>query len=380
MSPRDLMDVVAELKFERDDRRSPDNKRRGRFQAGWEDATIRGQVYTDEVLSQLTWQNLGHRLGIHYGARDVTEIREIFESLAAIYRESGHDDRKRLRIFGEIEGVEVGDTFATRKDLAASGVHIPPQAGTSYSQTEGADSIVVSGGYEDDEDFGRTIIYTGHGGNNPSTGRQIADQEFTRGNRALALNKSEGLPVRVVRGATGRSRYAPKKGYRYDGLFFVDDYWHDLGKSGHKIYRYRLIQEEPRTLEQAGPNAPVHRRATTTQRIVRNTAVGTAVKKLHLHRCQICGLALETPTGPYAEAAHIRPLGRPHNGPDTISNVLCLCPNHHIQLDCGAISIGDDLRILGGEGKLRTASGHSLNAEHLEYHSDHIYLPADQSD
>jgi hypothetical protein len=37
------------------------------------------------------------------------------------------------------------------------------------SQT-GAESIVVSGGYEDDEDHGDTIIYTGHGGNDPQTG------------------------------------------------------------------------------------------------------------------------------------------------------------------------------------------------------------------
>ena len=33
------------------------------------------------------------------------------------------------------------------------------------------------------------------------------------------------------------------------------------------------------------------------------------------------------------EAAHIRPLGAPHNGPDTLDNTLCLCPNHHVPFD-----------------------------------------------
>lgn len=42
------------------------------------------------------------------------------------------------------------------------------QAGISGSGEEGADSVVVSGGYEDDEDYGDVIVYTGHGGNDPT--------------------------------------------------------------------------------------------------------------------------------------------------------------------------------------------------------------------
>ena len=36
---------------------------------------------------------------------------------------------------------------------------------------------------------------------------------------------------------------------------------------------------------------------------------------------------------PIAIGAHIKDLGRPHNGPDTEENVLCLCPNHHALFD-----------------------------------------------
>ena len=43
-------------------------------------------------------------------------------------------------------------------------------AGISGAERDGADSIVVSGGYEDDEDYGNVIVYTGAGGNDPSSG------------------------------------------------------------------------------------------------------------------------------------------------------------------------------------------------------------------
>jgi putative restriction endonuclease len=45
----------------------------------------------------------------------------------------------------------------------------------------------------------------------------------------------------------------------------------------------------------------------------------------------------------YAEGAHVRPLGRPHLGADHLENLLCLCPNHHTQLDIGGLWITDDM-------------------------------------
>ena len=103
------------------------------------------------------------------------------------------------------------------------------------------------------------------------------------------------------------------------------------------------------------------------------------VKQLHEHTCQICGLRLITPTGPYAEAAHIRPLGRPHDGPDTADNILCLCPNDHVLFDTGAvwISDNDEVRVTRGGGERRLSNcGLVLNTacrfEHLRYHREHI--------
>ncbi|MFD8615387.1 HNH endonuclease, partial [Streptomyces sp. NPDC059631] len=75
----------------------------------------------------------------------------------------------------------------------------------------------------------------------------------------------------------------------------------------------------------------------------------------------------------YSEGAHIRALGSPHNGPDTTSNVLCLCPNCHVMLDAGAIVIEDDLTVIrGGQpaGTLRTASRHTIDLECVRHHRE----------
>jgi putative restriction endonuclease len=79
--------------------------------------------------------------------------------------------------------------------LSNAGVHRATQAGICGSGSLGAESIVVSGGYEDDEDFGRSIVYTGQGWRDPNTGRQIADQQLTRGNKALAVIAMTGFPI-----------------------------------------------------------------------------------------------------------------------------------------------------------------------------------------
>ena len=76
------------------------------------------------------------------------------------------------------------------------------------------------------------------------------------------------------------------------------------------------------------------------------------------------------------EGAHIRPLGAPHDGPDTPDNILCLCPNHHVLFDQGAFHLGDDLVLIGLGGRLRTIKGHTINPIHHAYHRHHMGLPS----
>jgi putative restriction endonuclease len=282
------------------------------------------------------------------------------------------------RVFGHIPGCPPGTTFESRSDLARAGVHRPTQAGISGAGREGADSIVLSGGYEDDKDDGEEIIYTGHGGRDQRTGHQVSDQLLTRGNLALVYSQLHGLPVRVIRGASHRSPYSPHYGYRYDGLYRVDDHWRERGKSGFTIWRYRLtkLAEEriaKRFAEEQEEYAPAKRQESTVLRIVRDTIQAKIIKELYEYRCQICGIRLESAAGPYAEAAHIRPLGTPHNGPDTIDNLLCLCPNHHVLFDYGSIAIDDDFTLRGIVGQLIVKPEHTINLEHIRYHRVHYF-------
>jgi putative restriction endonuclease len=234
----------------------------------------------------------------------------------------------------------------------------------------GAESIVLSGGYADDEDYGEIIIYTGFGGRDPGSSRQVADQAFTSQNQALVTSALQGLPLRVVRGSGQQSPFSPPSGYRYDGLFRVDRYWQERGRDGFLICRYRLVAEriEVPAPPESATGGSTKRIETNVQRIVRDTALGREVKRLHNYCCQVCGIRLECAGGPYAEAAHIRPLGRPHNGPDDVANLLCLCPNHHVLFDNGVFAITDGLDLMGLPGRLAVVRGHNLDAEHLRFH------------
>jgi putative restriction endonuclease len=146
------------------------------------------------------------------------------------------------RTFGHIPGYPEGSCFGSRVELSQTGLHRPLIAGISGSGRLGANSVVLAGGYEDTEDFGAEILYTGHGGRDPETGRQVAHQTLTRGNLALACNVHSGVPVRVLRGARQHSPYAPVAGYRYDGLYRVVGYWRAVGKAGFSIWRFRLVK------------------------------------------------------------------------------------------------------------------------------------------
>ena len=54
--------------------------------------------------------------------------------------------------FGHSDQYEVGSIFDSRKALSDAGIHGPPMHGIWGRQREGACSIVMSGGYEDDID------------------------------------------------------------------------------------------------------------------------------------------------------------------------------------------------------------------------------------
>ncbi|HEV8503961.1 MAG TPA: YDG/SRA domain-containing protein [Chitinophagaceae bacterium] len=284
--------------------------------------------------------------------------------------------------FGGIEGVEEGTSFLDRKALRMAGIHLALVAGIDGNPEIGASSVVLNGGYVDDSDLGDQIIYTGHGGNDPNSKKQVSDQSWDApGNKALLVSEMHGLPIRVTRGYKLKSNFSPKSGYRYGGLYRVADHFEEKGKDGFMICRYRLEKIEPFNTKPGDPiktfssgSDDPGKSQVTFLRTVRDTKLSREIKELYEYKCQVCGIEISVRGVAYAEGAHIRPLGKPHNGKDKSTNIICLCPNHHVMFDKGIFSIGKNLHLVGLKGKLNLHVDHKLDEDNLAYHEEHIYI------
>jgi predicted restriction endonuclease len=124
----------------------------------------------------------------------------------------------------------------------------------------------------------------------------------------------------------------------------------------------RLLATPPMQAVDFHDAAEPERRGTIVNRIIRDTAMTRELKQRYQNRCQICLSAFHLENGvTYSEAHHIRPLGEPHNGPDTEDNILILCPNHHAQCDFCAIKL-----VLTSLDRL---PDHIIDEAHIDYHN-----------
>ena len=331
------------------------------------------------------------------------------------------------RVIGHIDGVVPGEVFPRRAQVRAAKLHGDNMRGISrLKDVDGiyvADAIVLNGGYVDDEDGWTWIQYTGA---SPDKDKAKDGKTLLRSqsweypdNAALKLSFDRGHPVRIIRGPKGDRRYSLPQEYRYDGLYKITAVRTALSKSpapdGSPIEICQfdlerlpdpeqeltpverqiaevLVQQEELLDEEGGVQQGEQgdggfqgeekfptTRATRIQRIVRDAAAARRVKELYDHECQICGVRLVGPDAkPYSEGAHIRPLGKPHHGPDVERNILCLCPNCHVRLDMGAIVIEEDWSIVVRAGipgenvraKLKTDVKHKVHEEYVRYHRE----------
>lgn len=289
--------------------------------------------------------------------------------------------------------VPIGTEFASREDVAKAGLHNPLQAGI-HPQFEGAraESIVISGGYRDDEDLGDVIIYTGQGGQ--KNGVQVQDQVIEKGNRALVRAQLDGTPVRVIRGHKGDPRFSPASGYRYDGLYQVRNHWFKQSIDGPLVIQFELVAIDYGILSAARTpsgtvapplgNASPDRRPRTSSAVVRDQQNVDWIKSHYENTCQVCRIQLMTDAGPISVGAHIQGLGRPFNGPDLVENMLCLCHNCHAIFDSGSFFIDDDCESIRwihspiGKSdsrefkKLLRKKGHEIGVEFVKYHRQFI--------
>ncbi len=100
--------------------------------------------------------------------------------------------------------------------------------------------------------------------------------------------------------------------------------------------------KEPKIKYFDGNESP-ERRDYTVSRIIRDTDLSRRLKEQHNNTCQICSEQLQIKADRfYSEAHHIKPLGQPHNGPDTEDNIIIVCPNCHVLLDNFKIKLNNE--------------------------------------
>lgn len=158
------------------------------------------------------------------------------------------------KIIGAVPGVEVGDEFQYRVELAVVGIHFPYQSGidrVKINDVPLCSSIVASGGYSDNLDDADVLIYSGQGGNVAGNlkAKQAEDQKLERGNLALKNCIDAKTPVRVVRGWKESKIVDPLDmkpkvvtTYIYDGLYTVTDYWTETGSRGKQVFQFKLVR------------------------------------------------------------------------------------------------------------------------------------------
>lgn len=280
-----------------------------------------------------------------------------------------------MAIFGEIYSIPEGSSFERLQEAEGRGLLSNRFRGISSGKDVngiyGADAVVLNGGYRYDRDYGDRIIYTGESGNVPGSLEIVMNQTLTARNKALLSSYTNNLPVRVIRGSKLESIFAPAAGYRYDGLFQIVDVVDSYTPEGFLIYQFIMEKMHSVILGEDKSHVPI-RAPASYERIIRDTKIAVEVKLMYRNMCQFCGIRLSvSPDSYYAEGAHIKPLGKPYDGPDAKSNLLCLCPNHHVQFDRYRISIDpDSLDLVGMSGKLRVAPDHHIEKDYLWYHYD----------
>jgi len=195
-----------------------------------------------------------------------------------------------------------------------------------------------------------------------------------------ALRKADGT---TSKGAFGRAvRLIGDEEYQ-----FILDYGFALGVEGENA---DLIHDDGSLVEEGQQTL---RPSLITSRLFRDRAFAKKIASAYDFACAMTGLKLINGGGrPEIEAAHIRPVGAEHHGPDSTRNGLALSRTFHWLFDRGVISIADDYKIilveksvpdqlkhlLLPEGRIRVPDD-PLSRPHqqfLRYHREHIYRGA----
>lgn len=190
------------------------------------------------------------------------------------------------------------------------------------------------------------------------------------------LKKEDGS---INKGAFGRSvRLISEEEYHLIfqlGFAEVQDFRHDASDP--------MVAEEPAEYER-----PITEQLVS--RPFRDAAFARKVRIAYDSTCAMTGLKLINGGGVCEiEAAHIRPVGNDHHGPDSVRNGISLSRTVHWMFDRGIVSISDNFEILMAEKLIPDQIKRLMNPDgtviipedlryrphpqFLHYHREHIF-------
>ncbi|MFT5527968.1 MAG: hypothetical protein ACI9HK_005954 [Pirellulaceae bacterium] len=130
---------------------------------------------------------------------------------------------------------------------------------------------------------------------------------------------------------------------------------------------WELVNDPPAVAyDTAEPPARIE---TVVSRIIRDSRKANELKALYEFKCQICGVALQYGEEKfYAEVHHLRPLGSPHDGADSNTNMMVLCPNHHALFDLAVPQFLSPTTLeINGE-RIQLTQKHRLAKTNIDYY------------
>lgn len=144
------------------------------------------------------------------------------------------------KVFGH-NSIEAGTWWPKQICLVRDGAHGCIQGGIYGNVEEGTFSIIVSGTYSDlDQDLGAVLYYSAP---KPRDDLGAAKEKNSDRSKILRTSLHTQKLVRVIRGASKHSEYAPKVGLRYDGLYRVAS--EETGKTvkGVTLALFKLVRK-----------------------------------------------------------------------------------------------------------------------------------------
>lgn len=125
-------------------------------------------------------------------------------------------------------------------------------------------------------------------------------------------------------------------------------------------------------------------------RLFRDMAFSRNIRTIYDFTCAMTGLRIRNGGGrPEVEAAHIRPVGHDHHGPDSVRNGIALSRSIHWMFDRGLLSLTDDYeilmvkqlipdpikRLLNPDGRILRPTDRRLcpHPQFLQYHRERIF-------